>query len=204
MTSGQGSPYGDSGNQPGPGGAPQDWSVPPQQPYGYAPAPAAPTGQGAPPALDRPDTVRAGIGAFIATLVLGLITSIMVFGQMDELVAKQLADSGADVQLTDAVVRTSILVGAVITLLFVALQVLFLWFAWKGYNWARIVLWVLGGLSVAIGLSGLGRTNPLGGFVAAIGVFQTLLTIAGIVLLALKSSNEWYHYRGWQRANGQG
>jgi hypothetical protein len=40
--------------------------------------------------------------------------------------------------------------------------------------------------------------------VAAVGVFQTLLTIAGIVLLALRPSNEWYRYRGWQRANGQG
>ena len=28
--------------------------------------------------------------------------------------------------------------------------------------------------------------------------------IAGIVLLALKPSNEWYRFRGWQRATGQG
>jgi hypothetical protein len=30
------------------------------------------------------------------------------------------------------------------------------------------------------------------------------LTLAGVVLLALKPSHEWYRYRGWQRANGQG
>jgi hypothetical protein len=84
------------------------------------------------------------------------------------------------------------------------LQVLFLWFAWKGSNWARIALWVLGGLAVAGGLARLGGVSPVGGFVAALGVFQTLLTIAGIVLLALRPSNEWYRYRGWQRANGQG
>jgi MFS family permease len=211
MTSGQGSPYGGPGNQPDPGGPPQDWSVPPQdwnvppqQPYGYGPAPSAPIGHGAPQPVERPETVRFAIGAFIATLILGLVSSILVFGQMDDLVARELAKSGSDVQLTDEVVRSGMVLGAVVTLIFVALQVLFLWFAWKGYNWARIVLWVLGGLAVASGLAGLGSTNPLGGFVAAVGVFQTLLTLVGIVLLALRPSNEWYRFRGWQRANGQG
>jgi hypothetical protein len=28
--------------------------------------------------------------------------------------------------------------------------------------------------------------------------------LAAAVLLALKPSNEWYRYRGWQRATGQG
>jgi hypothetical protein len=39
--------------------------------------------------VERPDTVRAGIGAFIATLILGLIASILTFGRVDELVARQ-------------------------------------------------------------------------------------------------------------------
>ena len=49
----------------------QGWNAPPPQrrygqPYpGYAPAPSAPTGYGAPPAMERPVTVRAGIGAFV-------------------------------------------------------------------------------------------------------------------------------------------
>ena len=31
-----------------------------------------------------------------------------------------------------------------------------------------------------------------------------LLLIAAVVVLALKPSNEWYRFRSWQRANGQG
>ena len=31
-----------------------------------------------------------------------------------------------------------------------------------------------------------------------------LLLIAAVVLLALKPSNDWYRFRGWQRATGQG
>ena len=30
------------------------------------------------------------------------------------------------------------------------------------------------------------------------------LLFAGIVLLAQKPANEWYRYRGWLRATGQG
>jgi hypothetical protein len=34
-------------------------------------------------------------------------------------------------------------------------------------------------------------------------VLQVLLQVAGIVLLALPPSNDWYRYRGWARAGGQ-
>jgi hypothetical protein len=159
---------------------------------------------GAPPAMERPTTVRAGIGAFVASLLLGLVASVVTFSQLDDLVAQQLRQAGSDAQMTDEVIRSSIVLGAAIGLIVVALEVLVLWFAWKGRNWARIVLWVLGGLGILSGLAGLAGDNPLGGFVAALGVFQLLLTLAGVVLLALKPSNEWYRYRGWQRANGQG
>jgi hypothetical protein len=82
---------------------------------------------------------------------------------------------------------------------------MFLWFAWNGRNWARIVLWVLGGLSVVSGLFSLGGAGATGqnGFLTAIGFFQLLLVIAGIVLLALKPSNEWYRYQSWRRATAQ-
>ena len=91
-----------------------------------------------------------------------------------------------------------------------ALFAMFIWFAWNGRNWARIVLWVLGGISVAFGLigfataaGGAGAAIAQNGFVTALGVFGLLLTIAGIVLLAMKPANEWYRYRGWLRATGQ-
>ena len=85
MTSGDGGYQGGQQGGPtgGPGGGPADpgqgWNAPPAPPAqypGYTPAPAAPTGYGAPPAppaLERPFAVRAGIGAFMANLILGII-----------------------------------------------------------------------------------------------------------------------------------
>ena len=114
--------------------------------------------------MERPTTVRAGIGAFLATLILGLVGSIVTFADIDDLVTQELARSGTEIELTDDVIRSAILIGAVISLIFVALQLLFMWFAWKGHNWARIVLWVIGGLSVLSGLAGLSTGTALGGF----------------------------------------
>jgi hypothetical protein len=154
--------------------------------------------------MERPTTVRAGIGALVASLVLGVIASIVSFTDVDTLVADTLRTSD-DPALTEEVIRSGIVIGAVIALLIVGLQVLFLWFAWKGRNWARIVLWVLGGLSVLFGLVGVAAGGAqTTGFLTSLGWFQLLLTGAGLVLLALKPSNDWYRFRGWQRANGQG
>jgi hypothetical protein len=205
MTSGQGE------NQPGgPYGPPQGWNAPPPQgqpPYpGYAPAPSAPVGQGAPPAMERPDTVRAGIGAFVASLLVGLISSAVTLSDFDAFVRRAMAASAGNADITESLIRTWLKIGIVVGLLFVALQVMFIWFAWRGANWARIVLWVLGGLSVTFGLVGLAGTGSSGqtGFTTSMAVFQLIFTAAGIVLLALKASSEWYRFRSWQRANGQG
>jgi hypothetical protein len=188
------------GQQPQPYGQPPQYG---QQPYGqqpgqggYNPYPSAPQGSewgGPPPApTERPATVRNGIFAFLANTVLGLIASIVTFADIDSLVADTARDSG----VTQDDVRTGLIVGAVIGLVFLALYLLVLWFAWQGRNWARIVLWVLGGLSVASGIFGLGNDN---GLLAFLGVVQLLLVIAGIVLLALKPSNEWYRAEGQRR-----
>jgi drug/metabolite transporter (DMT)-like permease len=205
MTSGQGP------NQPGGEyGPPQGWNPPPgQDPYGqpypgYGPAPSAPTGQGAPPAMERPITVRAGIGAYVASLLVGLISAVAMLADLDSYVDRAVAAAAGNPDLTEEVIRGSITLGIVVGLIFLALEVMFLWFAWNGRNWARIVLWVLGGLGVAFGLLGLAQDNGQTGFSTSMGVFQLLFTAAAIVLLALKPSNDWYRYRSWQRAAGQG
>jgi hypothetical protein len=153
--------------------------------------------------MERPTTVRAGIGAFVASLVLGVVGTIVSFADLDGIVAQARAASD-DPALTDDVIRSGIVIGAVIGLIIYGLYALFLWFAWKGRNWARIVLWVLGGIGVVFGLVGLTADNGQSGFQTSLAWFSFLLTLAGIVLLALKPSNDWYRYRGWQRANGQG
>ena len=182
------------GQQPSYGQQPQYGQQPGQG--GYNPYPSAPQGNewGGPPSAPtpRPATVRNGIFAFLANTLLGLIGSIVTFADIDSLVA----DTARDAGVTQDDVRAGLLVGAVIGLVFLALYLLVLWFAWQGRNWARIVLWVLGGLSVISGLVGLGNGN---GLLAFLGVVQLLLVIAGIVLLALKPSNEWFRTEGQRR-----
>jgi hypothetical protein len=165
-----------------------------QQPgYGY---PAAPQGQewGGPPSAptERPSTVKLGIYAFLANSLLGLLASLVTFADFNSLVD----DAAREAGVSPDSVRAGVLVGAVIGLVFLAAYLLVLWYAWQGRNWARIVLWVLGGLSVLSGLAGLGNDN---GLLALLGVLQLLLCIAGIVLLALRPSSAWYRAEGQRR-----
>lgn len=181
---------------------PQGWNAPPpgweaqqqwgaQNPYG-APPPSGP--------VERPMTVRAGIGAFVVNFVLGLVASLVAFTDLDDLV-REAARATDDPAITEDVLRTAILVGAVLGLVLVVLHALFIWWAWMGRNWARVVLFVLGGLSVVAGLASLSGTTGETGFLASMNVFQTLALVVGIVLLALQPSNEWYRQVGWLRAN---
>ena len=181
-------------------GPPQGWQDPQQNwqgqpsPYGYAAAPSAPGHSFPPEAPERPTTVRVGVGAFLATLILGIISSLVQFSDTDGLVAQAVAAAN-DPAITEDVIRAGIVVGAVIGLLLTALQALFIWFAWKGRNWARVVLLVLGGISAVFGLSalaGAGGGVAGSGFLDSLAVFSLLLTIVGVVALALRPSTDWY------------
>jgi hypothetical protein len=209
MTSGQG------GNQPGgPYGPPPGWNAPPPPPPqypGYAPAPSAPSGYGPPPgmpqAMERPLTVRAGLGAFIGSMALGAVAQVVTLLNwrriLDWAFANAGLDSGTDIETARRGAEIGAQIGIVIGFVFIAVYGLFVWFAWRGRNWARVVLWVLAGLGIVSGLSGLLVGSPLP-FLSALGGFQMLLLIAAVVLLALTPSNEWFRFRGWQRATGQG
>jgi hypothetical protein len=153
--------------------------------------------------MERPTTVRAGIGAFMANLILGLIGTALTFADMEALIAQAIAASG-DAELTEDAVRSILVGSAIFALCVYGVIAMFIAFAWKGRNWARIVLWVLGGVSVVFGLVGLAGAGSTGqsGFMTALGFCQLVLVTAGVVLLALKPSNDWYRFRGWQRANG--
>ncbi|PRY37753.1 hypothetical protein LY71_12324 [Geodermatophilus tzadiensis] len=224
MTSGQGDwdpqqgrpPQGQPGWQAPPG---QGWQNPPPQgppppgpppqgrpgpPSGYAPAPSAPGPQFPSAAPERPTPVRVGIGAFLAAFILGLVASAVQFSDLDGLVA-QASAAADDPAITEDVVRAGIVVGAVIGLLLTALQALFIWLAWKGRNWARVVLLVLGGLSVLLGLSALSGTGggiAGSGFLDSLSVFSLLITLVGVVALAVRPSSEWYRAMTARRQAG--
>ena len=213
MTAGHGGP-----GQPEQGGPPQGWNAPPapppygqqhgQQYPGYGPAPSAPTGYGAPPAMERPVTVRAGIGAFVGSIVISVVAQVITALNWDRVIGTELDASFGDLSGEEADFAAGLMesfgvVALVLGLVFTAVFALFVWFAWRGYNWARIILWVLAGLGVALGLLGVAAGSPLP-VLTALGTFELLFDIVGVVLLAAKPSNEWYRYRSWQRATGQG
>ncbi len=177
----------------------QDWQQPGQQWSGYG-APSLPPPP--PGSAEQPLTVRAGIGAFVVNFVLGVVGSLVAFSDIDDLV-REASRTTNDPAITDQVLRTAILVGAVIGLVLVVLHALFIWWAWRGRNWARITLWVLGGLAVLAGFGTLGGDTGGTDFLSALSMFQLLALLAGIVLLALKPSNDWYRYMSWARATGQ-
>jgi len=240
MTAGQGDHRGDEQGQPPggqpawppapqqhPGQPPHGWAPPGQQPppaqnpYGQNPTgqnpyafPSAPSGSGwgpdAPQPMERPVTVRAGVGSFLAALVLSVVASIATILNWDEMLDWSLGEEGltaGDPALegmdVEEVAELALQAGIAVGVLLIALQLLFVWFAWRGRNWARIVLWVLGGLTLLFAPFSAASSGPLP-FVTALGWFQVLLTLAGVVLLALKPSNDWYRFRKWQYATGQG
>jgi len=164
--------------------------------------PPPPPGWGAPPPpqpLARPSTVTYALYALVANVVLSLIGAILIFTNQDAYIEDALRDAGLDpdaVGTTPSIVDPAYTIGAIIG---VALWAMFLWFAWKGDNWARIAIWVLGGLSlfrIFIAVS-----SPVG-LVVVLNVLSVLLTICAIVLLALKPSNDWYRYQGDARRYG--
>ena len=212
-------PYGwaPPGQQPPPaqnpyGQPPQGQNPYGQNPYAFPNAPVAAPGWGAdaPTPMDRPVTVRAGVGAFLASLVLSVVGSIATVANWDEYVDWALADAGTSLDDPalegmdgERLAELGLQVGIAFGVLMLLLQLLFIWFAWRGHNWARIVLWVLGGITLLSAPFNAVTSGPLP-FVTALTWFQILLTLVGVVLLALKPSNDWYRFRKWQRATGQG
>lgn len=198
MTAGQGGPD-DQGGQFPPQGPPVYPGPGQPPPYGYAPGPPGGWGGPPPPAMERPTTVRIGIGAFVATLLLGLISAVVQFADVDDLI-DQIRDQ--EPSITEDAARAGVVAFAVIALLFVAIEALFIWFAWSGRNWARIVLLVVGALGVLSGLAGLSGagTANVSGFLTSMSVFTLVLTLVGVVALALKPSVEWYRHEGARRS----
>lgn len=217
MTSGQSGPppgWGPEQGSPPPYGAPGQPA--PGQPYGpppgqqWPPYPAPPLPQATydgPVPTERPLAVRAGLGGFVGAIVLSVISAVVTFLNWDVLVADALSRLQAQGRLDPATVKASadlgLKFGIIAAILSVVLYGLFVWFAWRGRNWARIVLWVLGGLGLLGGLLSLaGPSSPVP-FLNGLNVFRVLLELVGVVALALKPANEWFRYQRWLRATSR-
>lgn len=199
------------GQQPPAGWNPQQGGYgQPAYGQGYGQQGYGPQGFGGPvpPPIARPNTVVYGIYAFVAAAVVGLITSLVTFLNLDAYVDQAFEDLGfsrAEYEATfggglaDSISTTGVTLGAVFTIIAVALYGTMAWFAWKGQNWARIVLWVFGGLGLFGIFSVFGAPLLV---ITLLGVLQFLLLAAAVALLALKPSNDWYRVQGQRRKAG--
>jgi hypothetical protein len=151
--------------------------------------------------------VRAGLGGFVGSIVLSVISAVVTFLNWDVILADTLAKLRAQGGTTPDTVRAASdlgqVLGVAVVIVSVVLYGLFVWFAWRGRNWSRIVLWVLGGLGLFGGLISLAGPGSPVPFLSGVDVFRTLLLLVGVVALALKPSNEWFRYQGWLRVTGQ-
>jgi hypothetical protein len=213
------------GQQGDPHGQPPQWQPPPGPPPYGPPGPYGPYGHPGPPPWgyppppglhqpppqqqERPLAVRAGLGAFIASIVLNLAGSVFAFANWDRYVDSTLAQQPQfqDADLQEAGIDPQAFVEGlatfvvVLSLVFAALYVLFVWFAWRGHNWARIVLFVIGGFGIASGLAGLTGVgaSPFPAL-SALNLFSFVAVLVGVVLLARKESSAWFASEKRRRA----
>lgn len=149
------------------------------------------------PASARPTTVTYAFAALVINIALGLLAAILVFANHDAYIEQALRDTGREPGLASEVDVTSLASNvAVIGLLFVALWVMVLGFAWNGRNWARIVIWILGGLDL---IDVFGAFDSPIVLVVVLDVVNAVLVLAAVILLALTPSNDWYRHIGHVR-----
>jgi hypothetical protein len=131
-----------------------------------------------------PAAVETSYRLWLATIATGVLSGFAAFFVLDELVA---ASGGEPLpELPPGEARTATLLSGVFALLvtaaFVALALLVVNRMRAGRRWARLVLTLLGGLTVVYGLLGLGDTLVLFGAGLA-GVLFALLSVLQLVLL---------------------
>ena len=95
-------------------------------------------------------------------------------------------------EVNDAV-NLGITIAVVFGVILVVLYVLLAIQVGKGKNWARIVTWVLVGLSTLFGLASFAQ--PESALSRVLSIVGLIIDIAIIVLLAQKPSNEYFRTR---------
>jgi hypothetical protein len=136
-----------------------------------------------------PTSVTTAVQLMFVGAALGVLGIIMTIVNKDE-IRQQIIESSPDVQNVDAIVNGTV---AFSVLLGVAFTVLWIWLALmvrKGRNWARIVTWVVAGISLVMTVPVL--FDPLTAFNSIMSAIGGILDIAIIVLLAMRTSNEFF------------
>jgi hypothetical protein len=184
--------YGQGGQQPYAGGPGGGFGNAPS--YSNAPA-YSNEGFGSPPGgranLTPPPEVIRATWLMIASVVLGVLGAILTFTSGDA-IKDSIREGNPSLSASEVDSAYNIAVGTAVVfgLIFAVLYLLLAWQVRKGKNWARIVTWVLAGLSLLGGLLGLFGTGT--GLEKVLDVIQLLIAAGIIFFLTRKPANEYF------------
>jgi hypothetical protein len=136
-----------------------------------------------------PTSVTTAVQLMFVGAALGVLGTIMTIVNKDE-IRQQIIENNPNVQNIDAIFNGTVVFGVVVG---VVSTLLWIWLALmvrKGRNWARIVTWVLAAISLLLTAPAL--FNPLITFDAILSAINGILAIAIIVLLTMRTSNEFF------------
>lgn len=154
-----------------------------------------------PPADNRPKEVDASFWLWISTFALGVLGLPLSYQRVqqirDETIRQALAENPGLTQTPfENTTTAAVGVGLVLGLLFIVVQVVFVFLMRGGRNWARIVMAVLGGVALLFGLIGLVVGLPTAsGLMTVLGLIQLLLIAGAIVAMFRPAANAWFRPR---------
>jgi FtsH-binding integral membrane protein len=147
----------------------------------------------------RPKEVDISFWLWVASFVIGLLGLFYFAAEFDtirntamEEARRQAVRGGTvDEKQIESITNVFLVVGVVIGVLVSAAQVLLAYLMRNGRNWARIVLTVIGGLSLLGGLFSLGDTSGQG----LLDLVRLLLIAGALVTMFLPAANPWFRRR---------
>lgn len=160
----------------------------------YPTEPTPPGGYAAqPPARGpRPAPVSLAVKLIWAGIALSLVSAIITFAVLDDLVDAALDQSSAQ-GVSEATMRASVLGGVVVGLVIgVGLNVLLAIFIARGANWARITYTVLAALGLVFGLIGIVNGGAGPAVLTVVSLLSLVLAAVILVLLWRKESSAWF------------
>jgi len=118
-------------------------------------------------------------------IVIGVVGALLTFLLFDDILA--LSGTELPPELTAEQAQAAVAIGAIVAIVFslvlLGLVLLFIFKMRAGRNWARIVLTVLGGITLALGLLSIGNTLALFDL-GIVGALSALLSLAQLVIIA--------------------
>lgn len=83
-------------------------------------------------------------------------------------------------------------VGFAALMVIAALMLYLLYLCFQGVSWPRYVLAVIAGLGILVQIAGFGEGYSTDSLATLVEIVSTVITVVGIVLLFIKSSNAWF------------